>query len=171
MKKDVYIDIGLIIIIIILGIYIGLNLFKDNKVTFISDSDYLYDKAIDYLRDNDTNPDKKYSNYKMFLDYKGFGIAKDKKYKYAYMWIIVDSYYVKNKRLVNSTSHSIPYKFIFKKNDKVVKYVMPSDGRDYEFTIKGIFPKKIQKYILKYDVNSDKIDREVKDYYKDIITE
>ena len=65
MKKIDIKEIILIIVIIILGIFISLNLFKNNKVTFITDSDYLYDKAIKYLLKYDDNVDRNKKNDKV----------------------------------------------------------------------------------------------------------
>ena len=57
MKKFDIKEIILIIIIIILGIFISLNLFKDNSVTFINDNDYLYEKVIEYMYETAERPE------------------------------------------------------------------------------------------------------------------
>ena len=169
MKKIYYKDIILVLIIIILGIYIALNIFNDDKISFISDSDYLYDKAINYLIDNDNNSDKDKDNYKMFTDYKGFGIAQDHDYKYVYMWVLTSSYYTKENKLVESSGQSMFYKFTFNKNDKFIKYDTPEEGRMYEVSIKNMVPRSIYKKIFNYTLDDSKLKEEVASYYKDIL--
>ena len=158
MKKIDIKEIILIIVIIILGIFISLNLFKNNKVTFIADSDYLYDKAIKYLLKHDDNVDKNKKNYKRFIDYKGFGIAQDKKYKYAYMWVVSDSYYEKNDKLVKSDGYSLPCKVVFnKRNDKVIKVIFTQDGEGYKVSIINMYPKEIEKKVLNYRMDDSNL--------------
>ena len=167
MKKIDIKEIILIIIIIILGIFISLNLFKNNKVTFITDNDYLYDKAIKYLLKHDDNVDKNKKNYKRFIDYKGFGIAQDKKYKYAYMWVVSDSYYEKNDKLVKSDGYSLPCKVVFnKRNDKVIKVIFTQDGEGYKVSIINMYPKEIEKKVLNYRMDDSNLKKIVDDYYK-----
>ena len=167
MKKIDIKEIILIIVIIILGIFISLNLFKNNKVTFITDSDYLYDKAIKYLLKYDDNVDRNKKNYKRFIDYKGFGIAEDKKYKYAYMWLISDSYYEKNNKLVKSDGYSLPCKVVFnKKNDKVIKVIFTQDGEGYKVSIINMYPKEIAKKVLNYRMDDSNLKKIVDNYYK-----
>ena len=159
-------EIILIVVIIILGIFISLNLFKDNKVVFITDNNNLYDKTIKYLLKQDNNKDKTKKNYKRFIDYKGFGIAQDKKYKYAYMWLISDSYYEKNNKLIKSAGYSTPCKVIFnKENDKLIKVVFPKDGVLYKASIINMFPKSVQKKVLSYVVNDSNLKKTVDEYY------
>ena len=167
MKKFDIKEIILIILIIILGIFISLNLFKDNSVTFINDNDYLYEKAIEYLLKHDSNVDKTKENYKRFIDYEGFGIAQDKKYKYAYMWLISDSYYEENNKLIKSTGYSLPCKITFnKKNDKVVKVMFPEDGELYDVSIIKMFPNSIKKKVLNYVADDKELNKMAKEYYK-----
>ena len=155
MKKINYKDIILILIIVGLGIFIALNLFKDDSVVFITDSDYLYDKAVEYLIENDNNENKNKNEYKMDIKYHGFGIAKDEDYKYAYMWIVTNSSYIEDNELINRFGDSMPYKFIFSKDDKVIEYLVPEDGREYNVSIKNMFPKSIQEEILNYQANDN----------------
>ena len=163
-------EIILLLIIIVLGIFISLNLFKNNKVTFITDSDYLYDSAVEYLIKNDNNPYVKKKNYKKFVDYKGFGIAQDKKYKYAYMWIVTESYYEQDGKLISEFGSSLPYKFIFdKKTDKIIKAITANDGKLFKVSIKNMYPKSIQNKVLNYTVDYSNLQKKVDNYYKDKI--
>lgn len=115
--KSILKDIIWISIIIILGIFIVLNI-KEETPIFIKNRDDLYEKAISYLIEKDENPDRKKQYYKLFIHYEPFGTAKDSNYLYAYMWIVTDSYYVKNNKLQNSGGNSIPYRFTFNKKVK-----------------------------------------------------
>lgn len=162
-------EIIMILIIIILGIFIALNIFKNDKVTFIDGHDYLYENAIDYLLKSDNNPDKNKANYKMFVTYRGFGTAEDNKNIYAYMWIVSESYYIENNKLKKSGSNSMPYKFIFEKStEKLKKYEITEDGNLRNISIKNMFPKSIQNEIINYNDESD-LEGEINNYYNSIL--
>lgn len=36
----------------------------------------------------------------MFVDYNGFGITEDENYRYVYMWIAEESYYIANNKII-----------------------------------------------------------------------
>ena len=172
MKRLSIKEIFLILIIISLGIFISLNLFDNDKVVFIKDCDYLYDEAIKYIINNE---DKSYENkekYKLFVDYEKYGISKDSKYRYVYMWVYVESHYIENDKVVDGGGHSVPYKFVFSKNSKkVIDVIMPMDGREYGISIRKMFPKSVYKKILKHQDSNDKIENEVREYYEEIVDE
>lgn len=164
MKKKVFLITTGVIALVLISYFI-FNLFSD-KTNFITDYDYLYDVAIDYLKAN--NEDDHYINnedYQLLISYDGFGISKDKNYKYAYMWILKESYYVKNEKLYLGSGSSMAYKFTFK-DDKVLKYEIPKDGSYYASSISKIFPKKIAKKILNYnyDLKEEQI-KKIKEHY------
>ena len=169
MEKIEKSEIILLLIIVVLAVFITFNLFKSDKVLFIDDHDYLYDKTIDYLLENDDNIDKDKDDYKMFITYKGFGIEEDKKSIYAYMWVVSESYYVEKNKLIKSTSNSIPCKFTFDKtSEEIIKYEITEEGNQHNISIKNMFPKNIQDEIINYEDDSD-LQKEVDDYYNDII--
>ncbi len=139
-----------------------------NQPKFLNDSDYLYDTAVQYLLDNDNSPEKHYKNYQRFADYKGFGITEDEDYKYAYMWIFDESFYVNEKdQLKIATGGSLPYKFFFDKTtNTVVKYETPEDGSSYASSIRRIFPGKVAKAILEVTSFDDtKLMQQVQQHY------
>ena len=107
------------------------------------------------------------NKYYLFINYKGFGITEDDKYKYAYMKVDKSSYYVsKNNKLINSSGSTTLYKFFFdKKDNKVLKYQIPEDGEDYIQSIKNLFPDEIEQDAINYNFDYDKIEEEVKKYY------
>ena len=146
-----------------------------NKINYVKDSDYLYENAIAFLKENNNDVDKNKENYNIFFQYKKFGITKDKNYKYVYMWILNESFYLENNELKSGSGSSMPYKFTFK-DDKVVKYEIPKDGNEYVSSIKKMFPKEVSKKILKYDYSKlNKLNEiEIDKYYNNdinIITE
>lgn len=150
-KKKIFLVIAGIFTLLLISYFIY-NLFS-NKTNYITDHEYLYDIAIDYLKNN--NEDDYYKNnedYQLFTSYDEFGISEDKDYKYAYMWILEESYYVKNGKLYLGSGSSMAYKFTFKDN-KVLKYEIPKDGSYYSSSISKIFPKEISKKILNYNYN------------------
>lgn len=135
----------------------------------IKNNEILYDMAVNYIISNDDSEDRGKERYNMFADYIRFETTKDNKYRYAYMWITTESYYVADNKIVSTTGNSMPYKFTFEmKKDKVVKYETPEDGNKYVKSIKKMFPDNIENKVINYKYSSDKIIRDVKDFYKDI---
>lgn len=151
MNKKKYIFILFITIFMILSYIIYNSLLKKNN--YITDHEYLYGIAIEYLKNNDEIYNYYLQNKEdcqMIISYDGFEIAQDKEYKYAYMWIIEEIYYVFDGKLYINTGSSMAYKFTFK-DDEVVKYEIPKDGNENGPSIKKMFPKDISSRILKYD--------------------
>ena len=135
-------------------IVIGLIYYNKNlKVNLISDSDNLYDIAIDYLRNYEfnNNPDSKLKDFNVFYSYHGFGIEEKENYKYAYMWIYSQSYYLEEEgSLAIAGGFSMPYKFTFK-DGRVIQVETPKDGNEYNSSIKEMFPGIIANQVLNYD--------------------
>lgn len=154
------------IIVLLLSSYFIYYLFSCNKTNYITDYDYLYDVAIKYLKSESDDLYKDKEDPQQIISYKGFGISEDNNYKYAYMWILEESYYVQNEKLYSGSGSSIPYKFIFKDN-KVVKYEIPKDGSYYQPSMKKIFPKDVYDKISKYNINilSDENKKKIDDHY------
>ena len=159
MKKTI------ICLILVLLIVTGCKIKNSN----IPNSAELYDVAIEYLIDNNSDPDRNNNRYKLFIDYHGFGIYKDSNYRYAYMWISDESYYVVDNKIVSGSGGSMPYKFTFElDSNKVVKYEIPDDGSEYVPSIKRMFPDDIENKVLDYEWDSSKLMKEVKEYYSDL---
>ncbi len=176
MKKVAYIIISIVTICIIAFGVIVLN--NKSKNTYITENDFLYDIAKDYLinQEKETSHDKDMPNFNSFIAYKGFGIqeSSDKTEKYAYMWILQENYYVLNNQLCLGTGSSVAYKFTFKDN-KIVKYDIPEMGSQYTPSMKKIFPSDIYNKIISYDSSSSgelgkSIKEQLREYYKGIDT-
>lgn len=162
MKKKILLSL---MVIVSLFIITGCS----NKENYITDNEHLYDIAIQYIIDNDTNPEKNNDRYKMFIDYNGFGITEDENYRYAYMWIAEESYYVVDNMIISGSGSSMPYKFTFELNDnKVVKYEIPKDGNEYASSIKEMYPDDIENKVINYQWKDDTLIKEVRNYYSDL---
>ena len=162
MKKKMFLSL---MVIVSLFIITGCS----NKENYITDYEHLYDTAVQYIIDNDTNPEKNEDRYKMFIDYNGFGITEDDNYRYAYMWISEESYYVVDNKIISGSGSSMPYKFTFELNDnKVVKYEIPKDGNEYASSIKEMYPDDIENKVINYQWKDDGLIKEVKNYYSDL---
>ena len=126
-----------------------------NKENYITDNEHLYDTAVQYIIDNDTNPEKNNDRYKMFVDYNGFGITEDENYRYVYMWIAEESYYIADNKIISGSGSSMPYKFTFELNDnKVIKIETPKDGNEYTSSIKEMYSDDIENKVNTNNINS-----------------
>ena len=167
-KKVKVIFIISIILLLIVGLVIWINVNLSNKSNekygyWITDNEFLYDKAIKYLKEEKYKiaNDKDKEDYQIFCDYEGFGIKeKDNKIKR----ILEESYYVKHEKLRSSEKSCMPYKFIFE-NNEVIGYETPQDGSEYITSIKDMFPNDIEHKVLNYNFNIIKLSKEVEKHY------
>lgn len=165
-KKANIIIISLIaIFIFIIACLISVN--NNSKINLVNDSDDLYEKAINYLRNEEfkNNPDSKLKDFNTFYSYYGFGIEKKKDYKYVYMWVYNQSFFLEEgDALAMAGGKSIPLKFIFK-DDEIISYEAPKSGGLYTSSIKEIFPGIIATQVLNFDQekNINKLFNEVLD--------
>lgn len=147
-KKILILSIFILLITVIFIIY-----SNTLKINLINESNDLYDRAIDYLRNKEfkSNPDSSRDDFNVFYSYHSFGIEKKGNYKYMYMWIYGESDYLEEKdSLAISTGSSTPIKITFK-NNKVVKAEYPKDGNEYASSIYKLFPRTIAKQVLNFD--------------------
>ena len=171
-KKIFLLIIPILIIVFITLFILNKNQFFQNIVkdeeTIVTDKDYLYEKGVDYIKSkyHDLNTRKEQKDYNVLVSYEKFGITKNKDNYYAYMWVLSESYFVKNDELFQGRSNSSLYKIKFL-NDEVVGYDMPDDGidsekaeystmvkdNDFANSLKTICPnKEVYNKIMDYDV-------------------
>lgn len=123
----------------------------------------------------ENNPDSSEKDFNVFYSYHGFGIEKKDNYKYVYMWVFSQSYYLEEENsLAIAGGSSIPLKFTFK-NNKIIKCEYPKDGSEYISSIKRMFPGIIANQVLNFDndKNINKLVNEVnnkKNIYYDYLT-
>lgn len=171
-KKSILI---ITIIVIVLLLLITTITLANRKTNWVTDQDFLYTKAIDYIANEhkDNYYDNKKEDYQVFSDYKGFGISENEKKneKYAYMYVVVESYYTKNEKIRSSARSSTPYKFTFNENNEVINYETPNDcGEDnYRKTIKRIFPNDIEDEVLLYKMDNTKLRNSVREHYSYLV--
>ena len=154
-------------LVIVFTISIGIFIFyKNDKTVWITDNDFLYDKAVTYIVNQNTvnGYDKDKNDYKVFADYNGFGIEEKGNKKYVYMWILEESYYVENNKLESSQGISTLYKFTFV-NDEVVGYETPEDGSLYTSSMKKMLPDSIENEVFSFEMSDIKLKEQVKEYY------
>lgn len=129
---------------------------KKLKVNLINDSDYLYDEIINFIKEKEfkENPDSVEKDFNVFNSYHGFGVEQKNNYKYVYMWIYQQSYYIEREEygsgLAISSGSSIAAKAIFKDN-KLQDIIYPKDGSEYVSSIKEMFPGIIEYQVLNFD--------------------
>lgn len=173
MKKEI--KIALIILGIVLffvgiigGIVVRFNNEKNGE-NYITDYEYLYDVAVEYLKNQDSKEntsDHQKDNYHFFVAYDGFGITEKDDTKYAYMWILGESYYLDKNEVKEASGYSIFHKFTFKDN-KVINVEIPKDGSEYVKSVKEMCPdKKMERKILNYDLKLSVKDQ-VDTYYSE----
>ena len=141
-QKNTIIIILILLVIGLICMIIGIS--RKNKENWITDNEHLYSKAIEYIEkeQKEKGYDKHQQDYQVFTDYKGFGIEEKDNKKYVYMWILKETYYVKEGELKISEGSSMPYKIIFENNED-----------------------SIENKIIAYSMGNSKIKEKVKEHY------
>ena len=103
-------------------------------------------------------------DFQVFFDYEGFGVTEDENIKYAYMWIVEESYYVENNEVKTGAGSSMAYKIKFV-DDVVVNFEIPKDGSEYDESIREMFPEEIANKILGFNLGDDEIKSIVDEHY------
>ncbi len=172
-RKKIMIIIAIVIILLITFLTFIAIIFTF-KEKIVNDKDYLYEKVEQYLisqeqpkyflENKDSKPNYNVSDFKVFTDLAKLGIRETKTEIHVYVWAIVESYYVQDGKLINNSGSSMPYKFIFK-NDEIVDYEVPANGKDNKKSMEKIFPKDMQDKLNTSLVDGNKIRNEVEEYY------
>ena len=161
----------LIISVLLVGILLGVIYgILNRKVVYVTDNEFLYDIAIDYLKEKYTEEEKEYNqkqDYNIFFDYKGFGISVKGNKRFAYMWILEESYYKEDGELKSGSGSSMAYKITFIDN-KVVDIEIPKDGTYYVSSIRRMFPDDIENKVLNYTMDVTNLQKQVEEYYDKI---
>ena len=168
MKKVLFSCLGIVIIAVIL-IYV----FTKNE-TPVNGKDYLYDKVEEYIISKEKphyfienkydEPNYEISDFKVFTDIARLGIREKGDENYVYVWALVESYYVQDDKLVTSSGWSIPCKYIIK-DDEVIECIQPLDGSYYAKSLRKIFPLDIREKLDDSLVDTEKLRKEVDEYY------
>ena len=164
--------LGIIILfLIVFGtlFVIDINRMKNNEPVFFSNRNFDYfppvnldDEKITYSIENYivTSGDeyKQHGNSKTFASVRTFLIQEKEENKlyYVYAWVLEESFYYEDGKIINDSSSSIPYKFVVEKTDDefaVTDSIIPRDGNYYPIDIKNIFPASVQEQIK--DVHRD----------------
>ena len=162
---------NLIYIGILIGIVIIISLFSktNNGEEYLKRNNKLYDVAMKYLEEKEYNSQESNNKtaFKTFYSYDGLGITKNDKYKYAYMWILKEDYYLEDNKPKSTSGYSMFFKFTFK-DDKVKKYENPEDGGKYTKSIKKMsIDKDMYNKIIKYNSKLSN-EKEINKYYSKV---
>lgn len=158
----IILSIILIFIVMLVVMYgIDVNRMRNNRPILFGTWGYSYAPPIDikeeeielaitnYLIEKDDNEQKHNDNEKAFVSMRVYLIEekeKDKHYN-IYAWVLEENYYLENDEIKQSSSSSIPYKFVVKKIDgkfSVVALRKPRDGNYYSIDMKNIFPNSVR---------------------------
>ena len=163
--------IKVLFVLLVLLVLLLLIVLFNSKEKYIKDSDYLYDTAIDYLKlidSQENNTDKLKEGYHFFITYEKLGITEKDNNKFAYMWVLGESYYKESDEVKKSGGYSMFYKFTFK-GDMIIDIETTKDGSEYVDSVKKMCPdKKMEKRVLNYDMKLS-LKKSVKDYYDDLL--
>lgn len=160
-KQIFKITLSIILIFIVAFIImygIDINRMRNNKPVLFSTWGYSYAPPIDikekeielaitnYLIEQGDNEPKHNDNEKAFASMRIYLIEENDKTYNIYAWVLEEKYYLENNEIKQSSSSSIPYKFIVKNIDDkfiIADSRIPRDGR-YYVDMKNIFPNSVR---------------------------
>ena len=163
-KKIFKITLSIILIFIasfIIMYGIDINRMRNNKPVLFSTWGYSYAPPIDikekeielaitnYLIEQGDNESKHNDNEKTFVSMQIYLIEEKEKNKHynIYAWVLEEKYYLENSKIKQSSSSSIPYKFVVESIDGkfiVTDSRIPRDGSYYSVDMKNIFPRSVR---------------------------
>ena len=174
MKRKV--AVGLVVIVLLMAVLFTI-VTKHNKKeevdnnTYLTDSDYLYAKALEDIKAKDSKADETINQYqryngttdiKRFYTYEPLGIILKDGYKEVYLRVATGKYYLRDKKIYQDTTSNVIYSYDFLDDD----IVNVSNNALYEDKV----PKKIKETNEKIDVTEmvKKIENQVKTYYTEV---
>ncbi len=159
-KRIFIIFIILILVTLSCLFLIDVNRMRNNKPVLFSTWGVSYtpplnideisvEKAIRDFLIKEEEKNSHYENEKTFVVMRTYLIKENRiDHYYLYSWVVEESYYKENDKIIKDTSSSIPYKFELIKNEnefEVKDYTIPRDGSYYEKDMKNIFPHSVLK--------------------------
>ena len=161
-KKIFKVTLSIILIFIaalIIMYGIDINRMRNNKPVLFSTWGYSYAPPIDikekeielaitnYLIEQGDNEPKHNDNEKAFVSMRMYLIEEKDKIYNIYAWVLEEKYYLENNEIKQSSSSSIPYKFVVKNIDDkfiIADSRIPRDG-SYSIDMKNIFPNSVRE--------------------------
>jgi transcriptional regulator with XRE-family HTH domain len=155
----IFIIVSLIVSLVVL-FFIDTNRMRNNKPVIFSTwgFDYvppinldeeLLERAIrDYFLLRAKSESRNLNNEKSFISTKTYLIHEvDYDTTIVYMWVLEETYYEDNSKIIEDSGSSIPYKITVEKSDDeylVLEVEIPRDGSDYAKDMKSLFPKAVR---------------------------
>lgn len=157
--------IVLLIVSLVVLFFIDTNRMRNNKPVIFStwgfdyvppinlDEELLERTIRDYFLLRAKSESRNLNNEKSFISTKTYLIHEvDYDTTIVYMWVLEETYYEDNGKIIEDSASSIPYKITVEKSDDeylVVEVEMPGDGTNYEKDMKVLFPKSVRNDINK----------------------
>lgn len=157
--------IVLLIVSLVVLFFIDTNRMRNNKPVIFStwgfdyvppinlDEELLERTIRDYFLLRAKSESRNLNNEKSFISTKTYLIHEvDYDTTIVYMWVLEETYYEDNGKIIEDSASSIPYKITVEKSDDeylVLEVEMPRDGSDYAKDMKSLFPKAVRNDINK----------------------
>lgn len=157
--------IVLLIVSLVVLFFIDTNRMRNNKPVIFStwgfdyvppinlDEELLERTIRDYFLLRAKSESRNLNNEKSFISTKTYLIHEvDYDTTIVYMWVLEETYYEDNGKIIEDSASSIPYKITVEKSDDeylVLEVEMPKDGSDYAKDMKSLFPKAVRNDINK----------------------
>lgn len=163
--------IGIVMLLIGAAVVVDFNRMIHNRPVVFSSWGLDYVPSIDlekekidiaireYCLNEYEHHDKRegYTDEMAFVETNTFKIEEHDKGYYAYTWVFLESYGIRNGEVEIVSGYSIPHRFTVIRTDEgkyaITKAEIPKDGTRYEESMKKLFPKAVLKEISLFDKN------------------
>ncbi len=154
-------------LLIIFAFLVISSLIKEFNFNEKSNKDKVYEQIKEYLVENNQVTDKSVENPHTFVEIEQLGIKGSYKKSFVYVWALIKSYYIKDGKLVEAVTTSMPYAFLYEKGH-IIKQKIPKSFNEGD--LREIFPSSIYNQIAyRKNISETNLNKEVEKYYADIL--
>ncbi len=98
-----------------------------------------------------------YTDEKTFVEIKTFKTEGKEKDYYAYTWVLLESFGIKDGEISVVSGYSIPHRFTVSRTEngeyEVIGSEIPRDGSYYESSLKELFPRDVLREMNEFEQN------------------
>lgn len=157
---------GLVLIIFAIGVILSIT--REFKFNEQSNKERIYEQVKEYLIENDPVTEENVESAHTFVDIEELGIKGNYKKSFVYVWALTKKYYIKDGKLVESGSMSMPYSFLYEKG-KITKQITSKSFSEED--LRQVFPPSIYNQIIYIqNLSEDNINRQIEEYYADYLS-
>ena len=159
--------ISMTLLLITFVVLVISSIIKEFSFNEKSNKDKIYEQIREYLVENNQVTDESVENPHTFVEIEQLGIKGTYKKSFVYVWALIKSYGIKEGKVVEIITTSMPYAFLYEKG-QIIKQKTPKSFDEWD--LRQIFPSSIYNQIaFRKNISETNLNKEVEKYYADIL--